>query len=197
MTNRPTPKPAQLVADARVAGAQLRIYHGRAEDWEGGEKIDLVFTNPYGPLPRSLAGKPMIVHQWCHRTEELARWCHVAESDLGLLSKWNGGREAFYAVNLEHFPVDVERFKPEPGGWYPPDLVAIMLGQFWMYRWYDPAKEEERRSAGFIIWDGFMGRGTIAREVIMRGGLVDYVGVEELSQHIDLSLAYLGLRPEW
>lgn len=196
--HRLTPNPPELVVDARAAGARIRIYHGRAEHWAGAEKVDLVFTNPYGDLPESLRETPMIIHQWVHRRDELARWVGVDESRLRLLGKWNGGREAFWAVNLEPFPLDIEKYRPEPGGWYPPDMVAVILSAFWMHKFVTTEELEERRADGrsFTIWDGFMGRGTLAREVIQRWGLFDYVGMEELSKHVDLALDYLKLRPE-
>lgn len=190
---RMTPNPAELV----IQSPGLKIYHGHAETWPGAETIDLVFTNPYGPLPRSLAGKPMIVHQWTRRLEELAAWCHTTPEKLRPLGTWNRGREGFYTLNLEPFPVNIERFNPEPGGWYPPWLVDEIFGQFWAHRWYDPEKEEERRKADhkFTVWDGFMGRGTLARVMGARSHELRFVGVEELGRHIDVALEYLA--PLW
>ncbi len=193
LAGTPTPSPAQLV----IESPGVRIYHGRAEDWPGEEKVDLVFTNPYGPLPASLARHPMIVHQWTHRLEELALWCHTSTANLRPLGTWNRGREGFYTINLEPFPVKIERFRPEPGGWYDPWMVEEILGAFWMHRWYDHEKEEERRKAGhvFTIWDGFMGRGTLARVMRARSNDLRFVGVEELGRHIDLATEYLA--PLW
>lgn len=180
-----------------IESPSIRIYHGRAEEWQGNEQIDLVMTNPYGPMPRRLLGVPMILHQWVHRSAELAKWVGVDEGDLQLLGKWNRDREAFWTVNLSPFPVKIERFRPEPGGWYDPWMVDEIFGQFWGHRWFDPEKEAERRKADhkFTVWDGFMGRGTLARVMRSRSHELRFVGVEELGRHIDLAVEYLA--PLW
>lgn len=191
-SERPTPKPAQLV----IESPHLKIYHGRAEDWQGDEQVDLVFTNPYGPLPRQLAGVPMILHQWVHRSDELAKWVGVDEGDLQLLGKWNRDREAFWCLNMAPFPVKIAQFSPEPGGWYPPWMVDEILGQYWARRqgWTDEAYKA-RNGRPFTIWDGFMGRGTLARILRARDFRTVFVGVEELGAHIDLAAEYLA--PLW
>ena len=78
----------------------------------------------------------------------------VDEGDLQLLGKWNRGREAFWTVNLSPFKVDIERFKPEAGGWYDPWMVDEIFGQFWGNRWWDPEKEEivgDREASGWLV----------------------------------------------
>ena len=163
---------AKLVLDT----PDIRIYHGLAEDWRGPEQIDFVFTNPYGPLPVSLFRKPMIIHQWVHRKNEAEHWCgNRLDTLIGL---WNDGREAFWAANLpDAHPLALAKFKPEPGGWYPEELV---------WRIFDAHIER-----GQTVWDGFMGRGTIAK--IARYLKSPYVGVEQLAKHIDIAKDYLGL----
>ena len=172
---------ARLVVD--VPG--IRIYHGRADTWDGGEHIDLVFTNPYGPLPESLKQTPMIVQKWCHRRAELERWCGTA--DLELIGTWNNAREAFWSVNIEYgwihslaaLRLEEGQYRPEPGGWYPEEMVRRIL---------DICTPIARP---FTIWDGFMGRSTIGKICRERG--IDYVGVEELEKHIALAVEYLGV----
>lgn len=161
------------------ADDSIRIYEGRADTWDGGEPIDLVFTNPYGPLPASLRNTPTIVHQWCHRLDELKAWCGGV--DLTLMSWWNNDREAFWVANMPMQLVDVRDFKPEPGGWYPEAMVRRILTA------YDPGTRP------FTVFDGFMGRGTVA--MITRKLGMQYVGVEELPKHIALAKEYLGLAP--
>lgn len=157
------------------------IYHGEAVDWPGAEPIDLVLTNPYGPLPRSLEGKPMLLHQWAHRRSELASWACVPESALQLVGSWNDDRECFWALNMPPLGGKtlgaMRGFRPEPGGWYPLELPVLLLEMF--------------GRAGDVVWDGFMGRGTVGLAAYLRG--MRYVGVEQLESHITLARDYLLL----
>lgn len=159
-----------------VDNPDLRIYEGNAEDWPNNEPIDLVFTNPYGYLPASLQEHPMVIHQWFHRKHEAEEWCgNILEYEI---SRWNSDREVFWAANIRQtVPINLSRYKPEPGGWYPEELVESIL------EWY--------ASPGQTVWDGFMGRGTIAK--VCRAMNIRYVGVEQLPQHIALAKSYLDL----
>lgn len=169
-TKRP---PARLV----VAASGVRIYEGKAEDWRGDEPIDLVFTNPYGPLPWSLVTVPVIVHQWRHRFDELVAW--TRRPDLECFATWNDDREAFYASGLRMPLLDLSTYRPEPGGWYPLDMAHRILASVPVSRW------------PMTVWDGFMGRGTVGK--VARALGMRYIGVEELPGHIDLACEYLGV----
>ncbi len=154
----------------------LTLYHGNAQDWEGEEHIDLVFTNPYGPLPVSLQDHPMIIHQWVHRKRAAEAWCrNKLTHTVGL---WNHNREAFWSANMEQrITVNVAEFVPEQPGWYPEAMAMRLLKVF--------------GRPGFTIWDGFMGRGTIgkmANKLNMR-----YVGVEQLDAHLSIAREYLNV----
>lgn len=155
---------------------RIRAYEGNAEDWAGTEHIDLVFTNPYGYLPKSLWKHPMIIHQWLHRRFEAEEWCgNILRHEV---SRWNKDREVFWTVHIPDWtPIDLRAFRPEPGGWYPEDLVRRIFDQ------YIPD--------GSTVWDGFMGRGTIAK--IAREHGCQYVGVEQLPAHIALAKKYLEI----
>lgn len=157
--------------------AGIRIYEGAAADWPGEEKIDYVFTNPYGPLPKSLRKHPMIIHQWAYRQDDAERWCGNAFEMT--VSPWNRDREYFWAANWPGiFPLNLRRYHPEPGGWYPESLVREIFDAF--------------IPRGATVWDGFMGRGTIAK--IARESGVTYVGCEILPEHVQLAYTYLELR---
>lgn len=165
----------------RVDG--ITIYHGEADDWAGDETIDLVLTNPYGPMPHGrptgLCQTPMILHQWEYRKHETERWAGIPQGSLELIGRWNDNRECFWGVNLpDVIPVDVAAFKPEPGGWYPLELPKRLLQTY--------------ATPGMTIWDGFMGRGTIAKACRELG--LNYIGVEQLRAHVDLALDYLELK---
>jgi hypothetical protein len=156
----------------------ITIYQGDADEWPGDEKIDLVLTNPYGPMPARLRETPMILHQWGYRKHEAERLAGIPIGSLQLIGTWNSDRESFWAANMEARAVDLQRFKPVAGGWYPEELPRILLRAF--------------ACKGWTIWDGFMGRGTVgkaARELGMK-----YVGVEQRQAHVDLALDYLELR---
>ncbi len=152
----------------------IAIYHGNAVDWKGPEPISFVFTNPYGPMPASLRDRPMIIHQWVHRKTEAEAWCGNALPVL--VSKWNDGREAFWSTRAMR-SIDLSAYHPEPGGWYPEPLVRTIF--------------QELIPLHAVVWDGFMGRGTIAK--VARDFGCRYVGVEQLSDHIELAKSYLGL----
>lgn len=162
----------KLVSDT----LDCRIYHGLAEQWRGPEQIDFVFTNPYGYIPISLIRTPMIIHQWIHRKGEAEKWCGN-KLDF-MVSSWNDDREAFWSANvLNPSKLNLRNYRPEPGGWYPEDLARAVL------KWYV--------RPGQTVWDGFMGRGTIAK--ICRELGIKYVGVEELAAHIEIAKTYLGI----
>ncbi len=166
-----------------VAGRRnLEIWHGEAVDWDHDQSertVDLVLTNPYGPLPAALATTPMLLHQWEYRKHETERFAGIPQGSLELIGKWNDSRECFWGANLEVVvPVDLAEFKPEPGGWYPLPMVTRLLQTY--------------AQPGMTIWDGFMGRGTVAKAC--RELDLHYIGVERLQTHVDLALDYLGLR---
>lgn len=156
---------------------ECTIYQGNAVDWSGPEQIDIVITNPYGALPPSLLHHPMVIHQWIHRKLIAERWCGSALTRC--VGTWNDSREAFWVnehVN-ELIEIDIAQYRPEPGGWYPEELADKIVAHY--------------AHPGQTVWDGFMGRGTIAR--ICRERNINYVGVEQLGSHIALALDYLEI----
>ncbi len=161
----------------------LSIYHGNAEDWPGEEDVDLVLTNPYGPLPASLARTPMLVHQWEYNRGVLQRW--IGGAELSLVSAWNNGRECFWSANMPPLEVDLSDLRPEDGGWYPLELPLRLLRAAESHLGYDMFERPTR------VWDGFMGRGTVAKACRELG--LRYVGVEQLGVHIDIAVKYLEI----
>lgn len=153
------------------------IYHGDADQWPGHESIDLVLTNPYGPMPAALRHTPMLIHQWAHRKGEAARWVGIDVDELQLVGAWNDGRECFWAANMAAVPVDVAEFRPAPGGWYPLELPLRLLSAY--------------ARKGQTVWDGFMGRGTIGVAAELLG--LKYVGIEQLEAHLAIARDFLNL----
>ena len=161
----------------------MTLYLGDAADWPGRylipEHVDLILTNPYGPLPIALNGFPLIAHQWRHRKAEAEIWCHTALTHE--VGRWNQGREAFWSANLPDDlaakTVDLSAYAPEPGGWYPEQLVRDLLTVF--------------AKPGMTIFDGFMGRGTVGKIAVEMG--MRYIGVEQLESHLALARLYLNV----
>ena len=155
----------------------LTLYHGRAVDYAAPERPDLLLTNPYGPIADRLLNVPMLVHQWKHRLTQLAGWIRHEEADLQLVSLWNRGREAVWAVGLPVLPVDLSDLVPTEEGWWPEALPRRLLAVY--------------GHVGETVWDGFCGRCTgalAAREVGM-----NFIGIDERMEALDVARAYLGV----
>lgn len=154
------------------------LYLGRAEDWPNIEYVDLVLTNPYGPLPIGLQKTPMVIHQWEHRQSDAEKWCgNRLDYRIGT---WNRGREAFWAARFApRVPPNVylDDLVPEKAGWYPEDLVRRIC--------------EKYVKPGMVVWDGFMGRGTVGKFVRAAGAR--YIGVEQLPEHMALAREFLNV----
>jgi hypothetical protein len=159
-----------------VQTKDITIYQGDAQDWDAREHIDIVITNPYGPLPLSLRHHPMVIHQWIHRKREAEQWCRNPLRHL--ISKWNHEKEAFWSANMEQkILMHLDDYVPEQQGWYPLAMALQIVKVF--------------GRPGMTIWDGFMGRGTIGRAAVSLG--MKYVGVEQLPHHITLAREYLDV----
>lgn len=159
-----------------VQTENMTIYKGNAVDWKGDEAIDLVFTNPYGRLPKNLIDHPMVIHQWAHRRRQAEEW--VGTKFAYTIGEWNRKRETFWGVNMtQRITVNIEEFVPEPMGWYPEAMVERLMKVF--------------GRPGYTIWDGFMGRGTVGKIATEMG--MKYVAVEQLPSHIKIAREYLGV----
>lgn len=158
-----------------VATDTITIFQGEARDWTG-HGIDLVFTNPYGPLPAGLRDHPMVIHQWIHRKAEAEIWCGNALDHC--VGTWNRFREAFWSANIDPEQcVSIDEFVPEQPGWYPEEMARRLLTVF--------------GEPGMTVWDGFMGRGTVGKIAVELG--MQYVGVERLDSHLAIAREYLNV----
>lgn len=155
----------------------FKIYHGNAADWSPVEHVDLVFTNPYGPMPTELTDTPAIIHQWDHRKADAERWSGMS---LGVrIGRWNRDKESFWVNDAMRgvSMINVSQFVPEEEGWYPIEMVRRILSAYAL--------------PGQVVWDGFMGRGTIAK--VCREMGLKYIGIEQLEKHIDIATKYLEI----
>lgn len=159
-----------------VQTKDITIYQGDAQDWPGHEHIDIVITNPYGPLPISLRHHPMVIHQWVHRKRAAEEWSRNRLTHL--VSKWNHKKEAFWSANIDQkIIMHLDDYVPEQPGWYPEEMALQIVKVF--------------GRPGQTIWDGFMGRGTVGKVATQLG--MKYVAVEQLSKHISIAREYLNV----
>jgi hypothetical protein len=161
--------------------ARLWIGCGQAADYPFTD-VDFILTNPYGPIPKQLAGLPMLVHQWVHRLEELKVWTH--QSQLELVSVWNLGREAVWVANAPVLPVDLSDLSPTEEGWWPEELPRRLLAAYG-----SPVLNKAGQRPR--VWDGFMGRGTGGKAALEAG--LRYTGVDNRPEMMAVALAYLGV----
>lgn len=166
----------------------IQLVVGDSIEWTG--LADMVFTNPYGPIPSRLHQEPMIItlhHPVGKLRDERIRkaedWCG---GPLMHLSDW-GKHNALYIRNLPWRLVLLRDLEvdttdaPENVGWFPLELPRRMLT---LYRDYLPEEDG-------VVWDGFCGRGTVGKACAELG--LDYVGIDIDPERIALARKYLGL----
>jgi len=157
----------------------LRLGLGDSVNYTG--DADLVFSHLYGPLPKQLIGKPAIINLFGNKREAAERWCGA---ELHEVSKWATGlTNTIYVANMPFVPTwdlrDVVEDEFAPGrGWFPEELCeAVLTGQ--------PALR-----AGGVVWDGFMGRGTVGRVAQRLGN--GFVGIDRDPDRLTIAREYLG-----
>lgn len=155
-----------------------------ATAYRGG--ADLVFTNPYAPLPPHLCGKPSIVSLFegkgCRR--ELAEgW--LGGAPLFEIGRWGSAlANTVYVANLPPREVDLTDLVEdvhEPGrGWFPLALCERLLDLY-----------SDHWRPGRRVWDGFMGRGTVGAACRARG--LRFIGIDIDPERVRLARRYLGV----
>lgn len=132
----------------------LKLVHGDASAYAG--PADFVFTHPYAPIPKQLHGLPMLINlalpqgQKAKRIADAERW---TGSWLVPLSKWaRGGWNTVFCANLPPRAVDLTDLEAVEPGWFPEELPRRL---FALYADLIPP--------GAVVWDGFMGRGTVGK----------------------------------
>lgn len=165
--------------------ATVTIGEGDASRWDGAG-VDLIFTHPYGPLPRQLRGLPAIVNLYHNPKVRRSVLIEIASGWLGSaitpLGHWGRGhRNTVYVANLPVVEVgigDLVEDEFEPGrGWFPLELPLRLLGVY--------------GRPGMTVWDGFMGRGTVGKACQELG--LGYVGLDIRPERVALARDYLGL----
>lgn len=148
---------------------------------------DLLFTNPYAPVPAQLHGKPSIINQYMGandgRKETCERWLGGAK--LLEISKWGQGlRNTMFVANLPVKEIDLTDLVEDMtdsrngAGWFPLPLVARMLMAYKM--------------PGKWCWDGFAGRGTVGKGCRLVG--MHFIGIERDAVNFEIMRNYLDPR---
>lgn len=159
----------------------MRLIHGRAQAYTA--SADMVFTHPYGPLPSMLRSVPAIInlHTSGHdrKRSRAETWVHGVLSEIG---RYAGNR--VYVTRLPVRAVTLDDLAPVSfyagGGCFPDELVRRLLLLY-----------VDCLPSNGLIWDGFMGRGTVgkvARELGYR-----FVGIDARADRYRLACAYLGV----
>ena len=133
---------------------------------------DLVLSNVYGPLPEQLRRRPLLVSQFVHRSALLREWCGC---DLELVSRWNEGREAVWCANTDRIEVDLSDLTPDPPGWFPLELPRRLLRAY--------------ARPGWVVWDGFMGRGTVGKACREMG--LGFRGMDRDPERVEMARTWI------
>lgn len=136
-----------------------------ASKWHG--NADIVFTNPYAPIPNCLHGKPCIINMY----EQIKDRRHRAEVWVGckleVIGSW-GAKQAHlnrvYAGNIPARSLDFSDID-DVGIWFPEELVRRVIHQY-----------RDFFVPGATVWDGFMGRGTVGKFCRFMG--MNFVGMD-------------------
>lgn len=172
-----------------VDGDWTKLFHGDAADYAGPEP-DLVMTNPYGPIPRSLCDKPMFVSHDVTKRDRLELMLGVELKEIG---QWNldapGKPQAVWVANMRPRQVDLGDLSAEifgeGFGWWPLDLPLRLLEA---YGWN--CNDTDGCTPIPTVLDPFMGRGTVGRACQLFG--LGFVGVDIDSDRVQTARRYLG-----
>lgn len=169
--------------------SEIRLICGDASKWWASRRPDLVFTNPYAPIPRFLHGLPSFISLYHPagqdrrgRIDQTQRWIG---SELIKVSDWGlGGNNALYVANLPVRPIDLTDLVEDtyqPGiGWFPLELPMRVMDIH--KRLFMPGDQ---------VWDGFCGRGTVAKACQTLG--LDCVSIDIDRSRVELARQYLDL----
>jgi len=161
----------------------VTLLHGDCRNWTG-PPPDLVFTHPYARLPDAVMRSPALINLALPRKVKQQRilvaeyWCGGALLPLAswALDGWN----TVFVCRLPQRPVVLSDLMADAGGWFPITLVQRLLQR---YRDLLPARA--------VVWDGFMGRGTVGKVAQAFG--YDFIGIEQQAERVRMAEAYLGV----
>lgn len=144
------------------------------------QKCDLIFTQLYGPLNPRMRGTPMILSGFKNREQAYALWAGAPDIAKCMIGVWGAKKDqAVWVVNAPMFECKIDDLVEEefePGrGWFPLALPQRLLEAY-------PGTQE-------VVADPFMGRGTVGKAVLERGGT--FIGVDRDAERVRIAQAYL------
>lgn len=147
-----------------------------AKDFTG--KADLVLTNPYGPLPKGVMGKPCLISNFTDRKTRCEDW---AKCELKEISRWGSRGNCTVWVGNDHVIemdlTDLVEVEDTPGhGWFPLGLPAALLGAY--------------AKPGITVIDPYMGRGTVGRVCKILG--LNFIGLDINPDRVEMARDYIG-----
>jgi hypothetical protein len=157
----------------------LRLGLGNSSLYRGA--ADFVFSHLYGPLPDQLKDRPALVNLFGNKKDAAERWCG---QQLHEVSKWATGLTNTLYANFDCPKVDLRHLVEEefePGrGWFPLELAlaGVQIGMAALGR------------REFVVFDGFMGRGTVGAAVRAAG--LGFVGIDIDPNRVVIAKEYLG-----
>jgi len=154
---------------------------GDASGYQG--PADFVFTHPYAPLPKQLRGLPMLINLALPKGQELTRIADAGRwtgAHLTPLSDWaKDGWNTIFVGNMPPREVDLTDLMAVEPGWFPEELPRRLLTLY-----------ADMIPSGGIIWDGFMGRGTVGKVAVEMG--YSFVGMDNRADRVALAREYLA-----
>lgn len=154
----------------------ITLINGDSSKYQG--TADLVFTNPYAPLPKQLHKTPAIINLYerDHHRRDICEHAWMGGATLEHVSSWGiNGYNNVYVANMDRIFVDLSdleedtRDAPPDWGWFPHALVIRLLRAYGL----ENGGERKRR----VVWDGFAGRGTVGVGCVAMGH--DFIGIEK------------------
>ncbi len=167
-------------------GNGCRLYLGDSAEYAD-DDIDLVLTNPYGPIPTQLRGKPMLLSQ---QTDAKASWEASVGIPLTEIARWQSDNQAVWVGNMDARPIDLSALRAEEfapaRGWWPLELPLGLL-EAYGYDW----RGDNCFHKASTVWDGFCGRATTGKACQLLE--LNFVGIDIDPERVEIARKYLGL----
>ena len=143
-----------------------------------------MFTHVYGPLPKQLIDKALLINVFGNKKAKAEEWCGTELHEVG---KWGRGlTNTIYEAGFTVRRIPLEDLVEEefaPGrGWMPLELPKRLLSI--TVPWLGHGKR-------ITVFDGFMGRATIGRAAVELG--MNYVGIDRDSARVAIAREYLNI----
>lgn len=71
--------------------------------------------------------------------------------------------------------IHLSDLSPDPPGWFPDELVSRLLHVY--------------GRPGLVVWDGFMGRGTVGKIALRMG--MRFIGIDKSLERVEMAAKYV------